>query len=147
MERCVPASTIMRLSDDGKGTGANIDELECRSLPANLRVVKAIARITKRVEGALPAFAASLARKIEAVVDAGAVAVFARRLRPDVIHFHSTNTSAIGTNTTANSTTSTTSTKDSATGIALATDSASTACTNTTASSTNSNASWFISTS
>jgi glycosyltransferase involved in cell wall biosynthesis len=66
-------------------------ELEGRSLPANVRLVKAIARITKRFEGALPAFAASLARKIEAVVDAGAAAVFARRLKPDVIHLHCTN--------------------------------------------------------
>jgi glycosyltransferase involved in cell wall biosynthesis len=66
-------------------------ELEGRSLPANLRLVKAIGHITKRVEGALPAFAASFARKIEAVVDAGAAAAFARRLRPDVIHLHCTN--------------------------------------------------------
>ena len=66
-------------------------ELEGRSLPANVRLVKSIARITHRTEGALPAFAKSLARKIEAVVDAGAVAAFARRLRPDVIHLHCTN--------------------------------------------------------
>ena len=66
-------------------------ELEGRALPANVRLVKVIARFSHRTNGTLPAFAMNPARKIEAVIDAVAVAAFARRLRPDVIHLHSTN--------------------------------------------------------
>ena len=66
-------------------------ELDGRDLPANVRLVKAIGRITQRTGGGIPAFATRLARRIEAVVDAGTVAAFARRLRPDVIHLHCTN--------------------------------------------------------
>ena len=48
---------------------------------------------TKQAEQrrAVPAFALSLLRKVEAIFDAFAVALLARRLRPDVIHFHCTN--------------------------------------------------------
>ena len=70
-------------------------ELEGRSLPANLRVVKGIARVSQRAEGRPPSRAASLVRKLEAVFDAFAVAGFARRLRPDVVHLHSTNSIAL----------------------------------------------------
>lgn len=66
-------------------------ELEGRSLPANVRVVKVIARRKRRIGGARPAFARRLARRVEAVVDAWVVARLARRLRPDVIHLHCTN--------------------------------------------------------
>lgn len=59
-------------------------ELESRSLPAGVRIVKAIARFK-------PARRFSWLRKIEAVADAFAVAALARRLRPDVIHLHCTN--------------------------------------------------------
>jgi glycosyltransferase involved in cell wall biosynthesis len=70
-------------------------ELEGRRLPPNLRVVKAIGRFTHGTGARWPASAAGLARKIEAVADAGAVAVLARRLRPDVIHLHCTNPIAL----------------------------------------------------
>jgi len=70
-------------------------ELEDRGLPPNVRLVKAIARLTHRTDRHWPAVAAGLARKIEAVVDACVVAVLARRLRPDVIHLHCTNPVAL----------------------------------------------------
>jgi glycosyltransferase involved in cell wall biosynthesis len=66
-------------------------ELEGRSLPANVRLDKAIARFSHRTNATLPAFAMNPARKVEAVIDAVAVAASARRLRPDVIHLHCTN--------------------------------------------------------
>ncbi len=66
-------------------------ELEGRSLPANVRLVKAIARFSHRIGGRWPAFASRLARRIEAIFDAGAVALLARRLRPDIVHLHCTN--------------------------------------------------------
>lgn len=70
-------------------------ELEGRSLPANVRVVKAVGRVTGRLWGTWPELVRSLARKAEAVFDACAVAVLARRLRPDVIHLHCTNPVAL----------------------------------------------------
>ena len=70
-------------------------ELDERDLPANLNLVKAIGRSTHRARDSLSGRTLGLARKIEAVVDAFTVATVARRLRPDVIHFHSTNTSAL----------------------------------------------------
>jgi len=66
-------------------------ELEGRELPSKLRVLKTIAPLTQRPGGVRPAFAAGLARKVEALVDACRVAVLARRLRPDVVHLHCTN--------------------------------------------------------
>jgi glycosyltransferase involved in cell wall biosynthesis len=71
-------------------------ELEGRQeLPANVRLVKAIARFTQRTGASWPGFALNLARKIEAVLDAFAVAALARRLRPEVIHLHCTNPIAL----------------------------------------------------
>ena len=70
-------------------------ELDGRSLPPNLSVVKAIARLPSGRPSSLPPRLLRLARRAEAVLDAVSVAAFARRLRPDVIHFHSTNSSAV----------------------------------------------------
>jgi glycosyltransferase involved in cell wall biosynthesis len=70
-------------------------ELEGRRLPANVRLVRTLARLTQRAGGVRPAFVASLTRKIEAVVDAFVVAASARRLRPDVVHLHCTNPIAV----------------------------------------------------
>jgi glycosyltransferase involved in cell wall biosynthesis len=66
-------------------------ELEGRRLPTNVRLVKAIGRITHWTDGTLPPFLLNLLRKSEAVVDAVVVTALARRLQPDVIHFHCTN--------------------------------------------------------
>jgi glycosyltransferase involved in cell wall biosynthesis len=70
-------------------------ELEDRALPATLRVEKALGYLSHRAEASLAGPSLSLVRKGEAVYDAFAAAAFARRLRPDVIHFHSTNTSSL----------------------------------------------------
>jgi len=66
-------------------------ELEGRSLPTNVRIVKTIGRWTRRMGGAWPRFAKTFARRVEAIFDACAVALLARRLQPDVIHLHCTN--------------------------------------------------------
>jgi glycosyltransferase involved in cell wall biosynthesis len=70
-------------------------ELEGRALPPNLRLLTPIGRVSRRTDRILPAFAAALARKTEAVVDACVVAVVAWRLRPEVIHLHCTNPIAL----------------------------------------------------
>jgi len=70
-------------------------ELEERHLPNNLQVVKAIARLTNRHVSRIPSRWLGPTRSLEAGFDALKVADFARRLKPDVIHFHSTNTSAL----------------------------------------------------
>jgi glycosyltransferase involved in cell wall biosynthesis len=70
-------------------------ELEGREVPPNLRLVKLVARFSHRVRRTLPPSILRWAVKFEVVGDALAVAAMARRLRPDVIHFHSTNTSAL----------------------------------------------------
>ena len=70
-------------------------ELDDRDLPPNVRLVKAIARVTHRRRRLLPAGVLAWARRVEAVADAVAVARIARRLRPDVIHLHSTNPIAL----------------------------------------------------
>jgi glycosyltransferase involved in cell wall biosynthesis len=62
-------------------------------LPASLSLVKLIAHGASQIR--LPRFAASLARKVEAVHDAFAVAALAQRRRPDVIHLHCTNPVAL----------------------------------------------------
>ncbi len=67
-----------------------------RELPAGVRVVRKTARLSRRPRDGgrrrpWPRFALALARKVEAVVDAFVVAALARRLRPDVVHLHSTN--------------------------------------------------------
>ncbi len=78
--------------------GHEVDPRHLRGLRArgpraagHLRVLKTIAPLTQRPGGVRPAFAAGLARKVEALVDAFRVALLARRLRPDVIHLHCTN--------------------------------------------------------
>ncbi len=71
-------------------------ELEGRAaLPANVCLVKKIGRFTQGPAAAWPAPALSLARKLEALIDAIAVAVLARRLRPDLVHLHCTNPIAL----------------------------------------------------
>ncbi len=71
-------------------------ELEGRAeLPAGVHLVKAIARLTQGAAESWPAFALGLARRVEAVFDAFAVAALARRLRPDVIQLHCTNPIAL----------------------------------------------------
>lgn len=70
-------------------------ELEDRSLPTGLRVVKAIGRFTHRQRHRLSTRLLGRARSVEALFDSFAVARFARRLQPDVIHVHSTHTSSL----------------------------------------------------
>lgn len=70
-------------------------ELEGRALPPRLRLVKAIARVTHRLRASLPARVLAWAVKLEALADAVNVAIVARRVRPDVVHLHSTNPSAL----------------------------------------------------
>jgi len=66
-------------------------ELEERMLPQNVRLVRTLARFSTRTRGSLPAPLLRLALKVEAVVDAFAIAYYASRLRPDIIHLHCTN--------------------------------------------------------
>jgi glycosyltransferase involved in cell wall biosynthesis len=70
-------------------------ELDDRDLPPNVRLVKATARFTHRSSRSLPAGLLAAARRVEAVADAVTVARIARRLRPDVVHLHSTNPIAL----------------------------------------------------
>ncbi|MCL4846633.1 MAG: glycosyltransferase family 4 protein [Acidobacteria bacterium] len=70
-------------------------ELDDRPLPEGVALVKAIGGFTHRFGHALPSPLASMARKLEALADACAVAVRARRLRPDVVHLHCTNQVAL----------------------------------------------------
>ena len=70
-------------------------ELDDRSLPEGLQVTKEIARFTHSRQHKLAPRVLDRARSLEALFDAFAVAAFARRLRPDIIHFHSTSTSSI----------------------------------------------------
>ena len=72
-------------------TAAAYELEDRRGLPKGVEIVKAIARLSHRLDGSLPAFALALLRKAEAIFDAFAVAALARRLRPDVIHLHCTN--------------------------------------------------------
>lgn len=69
-------------------------ELEGEGLPANVRLVRLIARFTPRITS-WPKALQSLVRKIETIFDACAVALFARRLRPDILHFHCTNPASL----------------------------------------------------
>jgi glycosyltransferase involved in cell wall biosynthesis len=66
-------------------------ELEEKMLPHNVRVIRTLARFTSRAQGSLPKPLHSLALKIEALIDAVAVTLLARRLNPDIIHLHCTN--------------------------------------------------------
>jgi glycosyltransferase involved in cell wall biosynthesis len=68
-------------------------ELAHREAPDSLGVLTDIAPLTSRGMP-LPGPVLGPATKVEAVVDAFRVADAARRLAPDVIHFHSTNSSA-----------------------------------------------------
>jgi glycosyltransferase involved in cell wall biosynthesis len=63
--------------------------------PAGLRLVTTIAGFTNRNASKIPPPLLGPVRSLEAGLDALRVARFGRRLRPDVIHFHSTNTSAL----------------------------------------------------
>ena len=70
-------------------------ELEERKLPPNVRIIRTIARFSTRARGSIPAPLLRLILKVEAVVDALAVAFLARRLRPDIIHLHCTNPASL----------------------------------------------------
>lgn len=69
-------------------------ELEDRPVPDGLTVHRTVGALGKRFAG-LPTAVATLGRKGEVLLDARKVAAVARSLRPDVIHLHNTNTSAI----------------------------------------------------
>ena len=66
-------------------------ELEGRMLPPNVRLVRTIARLSNGIRSSVPAPILSLILKVEAIIDACAVARLARRFRPDIIHLHCTN--------------------------------------------------------
>ncbi|MEM9293644.1 MAG: glycosyltransferase family 4 protein [Acidobacteriota bacterium] len=70
-------------------------ELEERSLPPNVDIVKAIGRFTGRFGHRLPGFLLRQARRAEAIFDAVAVAWRAWRMRPDVVHIHCTNSISV----------------------------------------------------
>ena len=70
-------------------------ELEGMDMPGTVRLMRTIARWTHRARRRLPPPLLALARKVEALVDAVAVARLARRLRPDIIHLHCTNQIAL----------------------------------------------------
>ncbi len=76
-------------------TGAGYELEGLAELPAGVRLVKAIGRFTARPRPSWPGFALRLARRAEAVLDAFRVAALARRLRPDVVHLHCTNSVAL----------------------------------------------------
>ncbi len=69
-------------------------ELEDRPLPAGVTLHRTVGALGKRFAG-LPKPVAALGRKGEVLLDARKVASVARSLRPDIIHLHNTNTSAI----------------------------------------------------
>jgi glycosyltransferase involved in cell wall biosynthesis len=70
-------------------------ELADREPPEGVRVVRAIGRWAPPKGSRWPALFAGLARKVEAIADAFAVTLLARRLRPDVIHIHCTNPASL----------------------------------------------------
>lgn len=71
-------------------------ELEGRTpLPQNMRVEKTIASSSGKRSASRARFLSPLIRKVEAVRDALAVARRVRRLQPDVIHLHCTNSIAL----------------------------------------------------
>jgi glycosyltransferase involved in cell wall biosynthesis len=76
-------------------TGAGYELEGSAELPAGVRLVKAIGRFTARPRPSWPGFALRLARRAEALLDAFRVAALARRLRPDVVHLHCTNSIAL----------------------------------------------------
>jgi glycosyltransferase involved in cell wall biosynthesis len=71
-------------------------ELEGRTdLPENLRVEQRTARASGRSRNPNPGLLFRTARRLEAIYDAVAVTLRAWRLRPDVVHLHSTNSIAV----------------------------------------------------
>ena len=70
-------------------------ELERLDGVAGVDVVRLLARFTVRNRHWLKGHGLQLARSFEALFDALGAFSFARRLQPDVIHFHSTNRSAL----------------------------------------------------
>jgi glycosyltransferase involved in cell wall biosynthesis len=70
-------------------------ELHDRPIPSGMAVHTPLARFTNGRGRALPGLIIDRARSAEAVLDAVKAAAFARRTRPDLIHFHSTNTSSL----------------------------------------------------
>ncbi|MEE4174539.1 MAG: glycosyltransferase family 4 protein [Xanthomonadales bacterium] len=69
-------------------------ELEGRPVPDGVTVHRTVGALGSRL-GGLPGAVATLGRKGEVLLDARKVAAVARSLRPDIIHLHSTNASAI----------------------------------------------------
>lgn len=76
-------------------TAASFELGDRPEAPEALRIRRVIARGDHRFGEALPAAVRGLWRKAEAIYDAVAVAVLARRLRPDVVHLHCTNPAAL----------------------------------------------------
>jgi glycosyltransferase involved in cell wall biosynthesis len=70
-------------------------EMSGQPLPQGMRLTEVVGRYGARLDERWPAPLARLGRKAEVLADARAVAREARRLRPDIIHLHNTNTSAI----------------------------------------------------
>lgn len=70
-------------------------ELAGRPRPSTMRLLTPAGRLSRRTDRQQPGALLRLLGKAEAVVDAVRVATTVRRLRPDVVHFHSTNSSAL----------------------------------------------------
>lgn len=70
-------------------------ELEGHALPPGFTLRSTLVPASHRRSARLPAPAAALVRKATAFVDACRVAKLVRRLRPDVVHLHSTNQIAL----------------------------------------------------
>lgn len=70
-------------------------ELDGRALPSGFRVLNILGRATRRAAASLPARALAWVRTVEALVDTVRVTGVVRRLRPHVVHLHSTNQIAL----------------------------------------------------
>jgi glycosyltransferase involved in cell wall biosynthesis len=70
-------------------------EFEGRARPGSLAVTPIIARRSRRFGHLLPPLARRWLQKVEVPLDALRVAALVRRLRPDIVHLHSTNHSAL----------------------------------------------------
>jgi D-inositol-3-phosphate glycosyltransferase len=70
-------------------------ELDARSLPPGVSLRRILSPASHGPPSRLPSMAAALVRKVEAFVDAWRVARLVWRLRPDVVHLHSTNQIAL----------------------------------------------------
>lgn len=75
-------------------TAADYELAERTTLPSNLEIVKRTGRHSRKSDHANTGILHRTWRRIEALFDAFAVTRLARRLDPDVIHFHSTNSIA-----------------------------------------------------